>query len=106
LGPRKAGAFDTVRLGLLNVAWNTIPGLTACRDPIVHHYAGFEKIATRLRILRSDAGIPIERRKRRADRVRFAALLAQLRYHAKCADDIESSILTENGTPADDNSDR
>jgi hypothetical protein len=66
LGPRKVGAFDAARLGLLNIAWNAIPGVTACDDPIVHHYAGIEQLETRLRIIRIDAGIPVECRKSRS----------------------------------------
>ncbi len=55
LGPSRPEAPDRLHLARLDPAWNSVPGLAMAPDPIVHHYAGLENPATRLRLLQMDA---------------------------------------------------
>lgn len=92
-GPRRSDIDDHKRVGSLNVAWNAIPGVANCYDPIVHHYAGV-RLDTRLRVMRMDAAsIAFRQGLKRSKRARYAELFHRFRHHAKSADDIEDTIL-------------
>ena len=93
-GPRRLHADDHKRVGTLRVAWNAIPGVASCHDPIVHHYAGV-RFDTRLRLMEMDAAsIPFRQGMRRSKRARYAELFHRLRHHAESVDDIEDAILS------------
>lgn len=55
LGPARPDEPNRSRLARLDTAWNSVPGLAAAPDPIIHHYAGIGNPATRLRLIEFDA---------------------------------------------------
>jgi len=52
-GPRSSESLDRARVGYLDPIWNSIPGMAAAADPIIHHYAGMTA-ATRFTLMQAD----------------------------------------------------
>ena len=52
-GPDLDDVADRAHVGHLDTAWNSIPGIAASDDPVIHHFAGLPH-AMRMKLLRSN----------------------------------------------------
>lgn len=71
------------RVVALDVTWNSIVGIDAADDPIIHHYAGIGDVRTRLALMRADAET-LDARAQASAQVRqaFSRLLGRWRNNA------------------------